>query len=109
MEMTLLWKSKNDSHRSLEISHRTRDSHISTADHLCFRSGKRRMNRPDSGSLSERPTGLVSERRAQQSEVAGVEGVSGLGDNTHRRVGEITDRIGGSQQRAMKMAKVVAS
>jgi hypothetical protein len=46
---------------------------------------------------------------ASQSEVAGVEGVSGLGDKTHRRVGEITDRIGGSQQRAMKMAIVVAS
>src|SRR5438445_10877155 len=84
MEMTLLWKSKNDSHRSLEISHRTRDSHISTADHLCFRSGKRRMNRPDSGSLSERPTGLVSERRAH-SALAGIFGVrSGLGNTACR-------------------------
>ena len=46
MEMTLLWKSQNDSHRSLEISHRTRDSHIPTADPLGFRSEKRRMTCP---------------------------------------------------------------
>ena len=31
VEMTLLWKSQNDFHRSLEISHRTRDSHIPTS------------------------------------------------------------------------------
>ena len=32
MEMPLLWKSQTDFHNSLEISHRTRDSHIPTAD-----------------------------------------------------------------------------
>ena len=46
MEMTLLWKSQNDFHSSLEISHRTRDSHIPTADHLRCRREERRMNRP---------------------------------------------------------------
>ena len=34
VEMTLLWKSQNDFHRSLEISHRTRDSHIPTSRFL---------------------------------------------------------------------------
>mgnify|MGYP001609412803 CR=1 FL=1 len=33
MEMTSLWKPKSGFHRDLEISHRTRDSHIPTADH----------------------------------------------------------------------------
>ena len=32
VEMPVPWKSQNDFHRTLEISHRTRDSHISTAD-----------------------------------------------------------------------------
>jgi hypothetical protein len=36
MEMSLLWKSQNDFHRSLEISHTTRDFHIPTADPLLF-------------------------------------------------------------------------
>ena len=67
MEMTRLWKSQNDFHSRLEISPRTRDSHIPTADHRCVRSEERRMNRPSSGPLSERPTGLVSERRNQAS------------------------------------------
>src|SRR5712691_4564870 len=67
MEMTRLWKSQNDFHSRLEISQRTRDSHIPTADHRCFRSEERRMNRPPGGLLSERPTGLVSERRAQRA------------------------------------------
>jgi len=30
-EMSVPWKSQNDFHRPLEISHSTRDSHISTA------------------------------------------------------------------------------
>jgi hypothetical protein len=34
MEMPRRWKSENDFHRRLEISHRTRDSHIPTADPL---------------------------------------------------------------------------
>ena len=34
VEMPLLWKSQNDFHRSLEISHRTRDSHIPTSQFL---------------------------------------------------------------------------
>jgi hypothetical protein len=32
MEMARLWKSQNDFHSRLEISHRTRDYHIPTAD-----------------------------------------------------------------------------
>ena len=31
VEMTRAWKSQNDFHTRLEISHRTRDSHISTS------------------------------------------------------------------------------
>jgi hypothetical protein len=31
VDMTRPWKSQNDSHRRLEISHSTRDSHIPTA------------------------------------------------------------------------------
>src|SRR5713226_3989146 len=62
MEMTLLWKSQNDFHRSLEISHRTRDSHIPTADHLRFRSEERRMNRPPGGLLSERRAHIDASR-----------------------------------------------
>ncbi len=34
VEMTRLWKSQNDFHSRLEISHRTRDSHIPTAAFL---------------------------------------------------------------------------
>ena len=31
VEMSVLWKSQNDFHRTLEISHSTRDSHIPTS------------------------------------------------------------------------------
>ena len=34
MEMPALWKPQNGFHSALEISHRTRDSHIPTADHF---------------------------------------------------------------------------
>src|SRR5713101_3400352 len=34
VEMTRLWKSQNDFHSRLEISHRTRDSHIPTTAFL---------------------------------------------------------------------------
>jgi hypothetical protein len=37
MEMTGLWKSQNDFHRPLEISHKTRDFHIPTADSVVRR------------------------------------------------------------------------
>jgi hypothetical protein len=67
--MTPLWKSQNDSHTCLEISHRTRDSHISTSRFRLVKgkkkTKKRRINRPQSGTLSERRTGLLSERRLQ--------------------------------------------
>jgi hypothetical protein len=33
MEMPAPWKPQNGFHRALEISHSTRDSHISTAGH----------------------------------------------------------------------------
>ena len=33
VEMTSPWKPQNGFHRDLEISHRTRDSHIPTADY----------------------------------------------------------------------------
>ena len=61
--MTRLWKSQTDFHSRLEISHRPRDSHIPTSRFLsCFRR-RRRMNPPSGGPLSERRTGLLSERR----------------------------------------------
>jgi hypothetical protein len=34
VEMSAPWKPQNGFHRALEISQRTRDSHISTADHF---------------------------------------------------------------------------
>ena len=40
VEMPSLWKPKNGFHRDLEISPRTRDSHIPTADHLLLRKEK---------------------------------------------------------------------
>ena len=40
VEMTHLWKSQNESHRGLEISHRTRDSHIPTSRFLLVREKK---------------------------------------------------------------------
>ena len=71
VEMTHLWKSKNDSHTCLEISHRTRDSHIPTSRFRLVKGKKktkeRRINRPQSGSLSERRTGLLSERRLHRA------------------------------------------
>jgi hypothetical protein len=36
VEMAALWKPQNGFHSALEISQRTRDSHIPTADHLCL-------------------------------------------------------------------------
>ena len=38
VEMSRPWKSQNDFHRRLEISHTTRDSHISTSHFFSFRS-----------------------------------------------------------------------
>jgi hypothetical protein len=45
VEMPLLWKSQNDFHRSLGISHRTGDSHIPTADPLLLLIQKKKSNR----------------------------------------------------------------
>ena len=61
--MPVLWKSQNDFHRTLESSHRTRASHIPTSRSLSCQVRERRINRPQIGSLSERRTGLLSERR----------------------------------------------
>lgn len=36
VEMAARWKPQNGFHSALEISHRTRDSHIPTADHFLF-------------------------------------------------------------------------
>ena len=53
--MPLVWKSQTDSHTSLEISHRTRDSHIPTAARLSFskRGRRRRRRRTESGSVTD--------------------------------------------------------
>jgi hypothetical protein len=63
MEMTRLWKSQNDFHSRLEISHSTRDSHIPTGDHRCVSSEEGRMNRPQvvyfpTGQLVYFPSGV---------------------------------------------------
>jgi hypothetical protein len=42
VEMTRLWKSQNDSHRRLEISHSTRDSHIPTSRVLLLEEKKKK-------------------------------------------------------------------
>ena len=43
MEMPALWKPQNGFHSALEISHRTRDFHIPTADHcVCHKKTKRK-------------------------------------------------------------------
>ena len=46
VEMPVPWKSQNDFHRTLEISHRTRDSHIPTADSV-LRRRKDKHQRPN--------------------------------------------------------------
>jgi hypothetical protein len=71
------WKSQNDFHSRLEISHRPRDSHIPTGDHQSVRSEARRMNRPQvvyfpSGQLVYFPSG---ERRIKQ--LLGLDGSTG--------------------------------
>jgi len=75
MEMTRLWKSQNDFHSRLEISHRPRDSHIPTADHLSFGSEERRMNRPQvvyfpSGRLVYFPSGVRMQFQAFSRQAA---------------------------------------
>src|SRR5437867_4153829 len=51
------WKPQNGFHRGLEISHKTRDSHISTADHRHETEEQRKEDwtaATDSGTLSAR-------------------------------------------------------
>src|SRR2546427_4441262 len=50
MEMTSLWKPQNGSHRDLEISLRTRDSHIPTARTLSPRKKQKRSDHLSNGS-----------------------------------------------------------
>src|SRR2546428_11646136 len=50
MEMTSLWKPQNGSHRDLEISLRTRDSHIPTARTLSLRKKQKRSDHLSNGS-----------------------------------------------------------
>ena len=45
MEMPALWKPQNGFHSALEISHRTRDSHIPTADHCVSHQKKTKRGR----------------------------------------------------------------
>ena len=55
--MPPLWKPQNGFHSGLEISHRTRDSHISTADHRHQTEEQRKEGwtaTTDSGTLSAR-------------------------------------------------------
>jgi hypothetical protein len=55
MEMTRLWKSENDFHSRLEISHRTRDFHIPTA---ASRIRSRRTKTKDTDRETPRVTSL---------------------------------------------------
>ncbi len=55
MEMTRLWKSKNDFHSRLEISHSTRDFHIPTA---ASRIRSRRTKTTDTDRDTPRGTSL---------------------------------------------------
>lgn len=48
--MTSLWKPQNGSHRDLEISLRTRDSHIPTARTLSLRKKQKRSDHLSNGS-----------------------------------------------------------
>src|SRR4026208_2208955 len=84
--MPLLWKSQTDFHNSLEISHRTRDSHIPTADPdsyeltseqaksvtdvsgpICYRSFRLRTRGPCSPSCSPSTVRTPSRRSATES------------------------------------------
>lgn len=47
MEMPALWKPQNGFHSALEISQRTRDSHIPTADHFCLTKKKTKRTTHD--------------------------------------------------------------
>lgn len=47
MEMPALWKPQNGFHSALEISQRTRDSHIPTADHFCLTRNKTKRKTDD--------------------------------------------------------------
>ena len=53
MEMPALWKPQNGFHSALEISHRTRDSHIPTADHL-FVSQEKEEDEEEDGRYASR-------------------------------------------------------
>jgi hypothetical protein len=69
VEMTLLWKSQDDFHRSLEISHRTRDSHISTSRSLSIAEEERRTKdgatrRHINWPLVSRSLGHTADRQA---------------------------------------------
>ncbi len=107
VEMTSLWKPKNGFHRDLEISHRTRDSHIPTSRLLLVmkkeKTTERRMNRRQTESRSEgRRTDLLSERRLQRLHGSLSSSLSASHsalsdqlfrdwDNPSRSVGGITD------------------
>jgi hypothetical protein len=69
-KMPLLRKAQNASHRSLEISRRTRDSHIPTADHVNRPAEKTRMNRRWSGSRAGRRAGLLASQASTSPRAA---------------------------------------
>jgi hypothetical protein len=57
VEMTFLWKPQNGSHRNLEISPSTRDSHISTARTSFLMKKKKTEKRPDHLSTTNNDRG----------------------------------------------------
>ena len=55
VEMPRPWKSQNDFHRRLEISHSTRDSHIPTADYSSGSEDEKRTTRSETKVLPMYP------------------------------------------------------
>jgi len=60
VEMSAPWKPQNGFHRALEISHRTRDSHIPTADHFL-------VSQDDDDEEKERHTSRMTARQMTAS------------------------------------------
>ena len=58
VEMPSLWKPKSGFHRDLEISHRTRDSHIPTSRSFILFLRKEKTTNEDPGATADQPEDL---------------------------------------------------
>src|SRR5262249_34249820 len=75
VEMAVPWKSQNDSHRTLEIAHRTCDSHISTSRSLSRPQERTRTRGMDAMEQTAKE-GLGHAKRAQGEETSQGEKIS---------------------------------